>query len=253
MLNKILLHVRRQPIAFLALFVALGGTSYAAATLPKDSVGSKQIQKGAVKSPEVADGSLKSRDFKAGSLPQGPQGEQGPQGIQGPPGADGADGGDSTAAAVRLLRGTATTQAFASGTNNGAQGVVFPNTEYNNDNLFTTGTEPTQNGTSLIIPEDGIYAVSAEVIWVDSTLAGNIDNGTGTRSLFLSGPQPGGVRAASTIPGVSGAATRQVLATTEKFAAGDAIFLTAQQDSGVSLNIRGSQNQVHFSATKLSD
>lgn len=249
MLKKILLHVRRQPVAFLALFVALGGTSYAAATLAKNSVGSKQIQKGAVKSPEVADGSLKSKDFKKGSLPEGPQGPQGIQGIQGPAGAD----GDATAAAVRLLRGTATTQAIATATPN--VGLVFANTEYNNENLFTTGTEGTSGATTLIIPEDGVYAVSAEVIWVDPTISSpaNTDNGTGTRSLFLNGPQPGGVRAASTVPGVVNSATRQVLATTERFSAGDAIFLTATQDSGVSLNIRGSQNQVHFSATKLSD
>ncbi|MFN8151883.1 MAG: hypothetical protein U0R24_12265 [Solirubrobacterales bacterium] len=248
MLKKILSHARRQPIAIVALFVALGGTSYAAATLPKDSVDSKQIQKGAVKSPEVADGSLKAKDFKAGSLPQGEQGPQGIQGIQGPPGAD----GDSTAAAARLLRGTATLQAVADATPN--VGLLFPNTEYNNENLFTTGTDGTSGATTLIIPEAGVYSVSAEVIWVDPAASpANTDNGTGTRSLFLNGPQPGGVRAGSTVRAVSGVATRQVLATTEKFAAGDAIFLTAQQDSGTSLNIRGSQNQVHFSATKLSD
>jgi hypothetical protein len=36
-------HLRHNAIAYLALFVALGGTSYAAATLPANSVGSRQL------------------------------------------------------------------------------------------------------------------------------------------------------------------------------------------------------------------
>jgi hypothetical protein len=35
-------------IAVVALIIALGGTSYAAISLPKNSVGTKQIRKGAV-------------------------------------------------------------------------------------------------------------------------------------------------------------------------------------------------------------
>ena len=40
--------------SMLALFVALGGTSYAAATLPANSVGKSQIRSGAVGKSEVA-------------------------------------------------------------------------------------------------------------------------------------------------------------------------------------------------------
>lgn len=49
----------------LALVVALGGTSYAAVQLPKNSVGSKQIKTGAVLSAEVRNGSLRVADFKS--------------------------------------------------------------------------------------------------------------------------------------------------------------------------------------------
>jgi hypothetical protein len=35
-------------VAVLALFIALGGASYAAVNLPKNSVGAKQLKKGAV-------------------------------------------------------------------------------------------------------------------------------------------------------------------------------------------------------------
>src|SRR5438270_870186 len=92
-------HVREQYAGFLALFVALGGVSYAAVTLPKNSVGSKQIKPGAVRtsdlgagavtSAKVKDGSLLSADFKAGQLVQG---APGPQGIKGDPGPQGAHG-----------------------------------------------------------------------------------------------------------------------------------------------------------------
>ena len=67
----------------LALVVALGGVGYAAATLPRNSVGSAQLQKGAVTSSDVEDGALRAKDFRAGQLPTGPAGPQGPQGVPG--------------------------------------------------------------------------------------------------------------------------------------------------------------------------
>jgi len=97
-------YLRRHHIGLLALCIALTGTAYAA-TLPKNSVGSKQlksnavtsqkIKNGAVNSNKVKNGSLMSTDFKAGQLPagpRGPQGERGPQGAQGPQGPQGDPG-----------------------------------------------------------------------------------------------------------------------------------------------------------------
>jgi hypothetical protein len=40
-------------VSLIALFVALGGTTYAAVTLPKNSVGARQIKKNAVTASEV--------------------------------------------------------------------------------------------------------------------------------------------------------------------------------------------------------
>ena len=76
-------HLRRNAVAYLALFVALGGTSYAAVALPKNSVGTAQLQKDAVRSADVKNGSLKSADFKAGQLPAGPPGAAGAPGPAG--------------------------------------------------------------------------------------------------------------------------------------------------------------------------
>lgn len=66
-------------IACLALFVALGGVSYAAMRLPKNSVGSKQIKKGAVTATKL---SASIKKTFAGAV--GPQGKEGPAGPQGP-------------------------------------------------------------------------------------------------------------------------------------------------------------------------
>jgi hypothetical protein len=78
-------------VALLALFVSLGGSSYATVKLSKNSVRSAQIKDGEVKradlarnavsTAQVADGSLRSADFKPGQLPAGPQGPPGPKGV----------------------------------------------------------------------------------------------------------------------------------------------------------------------------
>jgi hypothetical protein len=54
-------HLRHHLVAYLALFIALGGTSYAATRLPADSVGSEQ----------VVNGSLQYQDFQRGGLSDG--------------------------------------------------------------------------------------------------------------------------------------------------------------------------------------
>jgi len=61
----------------LALFVALGGTSYAAIELSRNSVGAKQIKRSAVRSAEVKDRTLRAIDFGLGELPEGPPGPSG--------------------------------------------------------------------------------------------------------------------------------------------------------------------------------
>lgn len=68
--------------ASLALFIALGGTSYAITKLPKNSVGSTQVR----------DGSLQRKDLSTTAVPRGPRGLQGPAGAEGPRGLQGARG-----------------------------------------------------------------------------------------------------------------------------------------------------------------
>jgi hypothetical protein len=93
-------------VGYLALFIALGGTSYAVATgsidsreIKNNTVRSKDIRnngilgrdvrRGAIRSSDVANSSLLARDFAPGQLPAGPRGPQGPGGPGGPAGQDG--------------------------------------------------------------------------------------------------------------------------------------------------------------------
>jgi hypothetical protein len=76
-------------IATIALMVALAGTGYAATSLPRNSVGSAQLQANAVTTSKVKNGSLLKVDFAANQIPRG---LRGPAGAPGPPGAPGAKG-----------------------------------------------------------------------------------------------------------------------------------------------------------------
>jgi hypothetical protein len=53
MISRFLSHARSNSIAYIALFVALGGTGYAAASLAPGSVGTKQLRNGAVTPPKL--------------------------------------------------------------------------------------------------------------------------------------------------------------------------------------------------------
>ena len=83
----------------LAVFIALGGASYAAVKLPKGSVGGTQLRANAVTGSKVKDRSLTAADF-SGSVtgstgPRGETGARGERGAQGDAGrASGPAGGD---------------------------------------------------------------------------------------------------------------------------------------------------------------
>jgi len=84
----------------MALFIALGGGAYAL-SIPRNSVGPKQLRKNAVTGPKikrgvvtsskVKDHGLLAKDFKAGELPAGPPGANGERGAEGAPGVSGLE------------------------------------------------------------------------------------------------------------------------------------------------------------------
>jgi hypothetical protein len=55
-------------MATIAVFIALGGASYAAVKLPKNSVGTKQIKKGAVTGAKIKDGTITGAKINVSTL-----------------------------------------------------------------------------------------------------------------------------------------------------------------------------------------
>ena len=108
---------RRRPspamvIATMALLVALGGTGYAATSLPIASVGTAQLKANAVVSSKVRNGSLLRVDFAAGQVPRGPAGAAGPAGPAGPSGPAGP-AGPAGASATALWASVNSSGSFA--------------------------------------------------------------------------------------------------------------------------------------------
>ncbi len=84
-------------VASIALFAALGGSSYAAISITgkqvRDaSLSGRDVRNGSLTTGDVRDQSLLARDFKAGQLPVGPAGDRGAQGPTGPQGPIGPQG-----------------------------------------------------------------------------------------------------------------------------------------------------------------
>ncbi len=111
-LGRIGTHLSGNAIAYAALFIALGGTSYAAVRIPAHSVGTLQLQNGSVSNlkirnnsitaAKIRDGSLLMKDFAPNQLRIAVKTAKGPAGPAGPPGAPGA-----TKVAIRSVSGTA--------------------------------------------------------------------------------------------------------------------------------------------------
>lgn len=94
-------------MATVAVFLALGGTSYA---FSKGAIGTREIRDNSIRSRDVADGKLKAMDFAPGQLPTGdPHGESGHRAHRGAmPRSCSSRSGDNGG-------GTAATISYASG------------------------------------------------------------------------------------------------------------------------------------------
>ena len=155
-------------MAYLALFVALGGTSIAAVSLDRNSVKRKHIAKNAITSSKVKNGSLRARDFRAGQLPRGERGLPGAAGAKGDPGAPGPVGprGPEGQQGVQGTPGTAKGFAFVSsnGTldpdhSQGVDGVVVVNRAGS-----PAGPDETDNTYCLDLAFDAKIAVASPFV-----------------------------------------------------------------------------------------
>ncbi len=116
-------------VATLALFVALGGSSYAAIV-----VTGKNVKDNTLTTRDIKNGSLLKADFKPRQLPVGPRGPTGPPGATGPQGATGLPGakGETGAPGATGARGApgisgyqlVVVDSFTSRARYGGQGLV---------------------------------------------------------------------------------------------------------------------------------
>ena len=83
-------------MATAAVFLALGGVSYAAVVIPKNSVGNPQLKANAVTTGKIKNGTLLAADFRRRQLPRGATGAPGAAGVTGPPGPQGPQGQPGT-------------------------------------------------------------------------------------------------------------------------------------------------------------
>jgi hypothetical protein len=121
-------------VACLALTVALGGTSYAAIKLPKNSVGTRQIKKNAITSPKVKNNALTGADISEKSLGRVPS----------------ATNATLAATATNATHATTADSAAPSGAAGGDLAGTYPNpTIAASEAAHTVGTAgepPFQNG-----------------------------------------------------------------------------------------------------------
>lgn len=150
-------------ISLIALFVALGGTSYAAVTLPRNSVGTKQLKNNAVTSTKIKNGAVTGAKVNLATLGT----------VRAAANADHATSADNAlalggqpAANYELGPGQTTVQPFNTGPNTvpgftTPGGTVYLHCGTNNDmyvNYKNTGANPA----NVIVGDD--YGTNATTI-----------------------------------------------------------------------------------------
>jgi hypothetical protein len=145
-----------------ALFVALGGTSYAALTLPRNSVGSSQIRKNAVGASEIRARAVGSSEIRNGAIKLGDisiatrtslRGAQGPAGPAGPSGV-------TFRAAVTSGGGTVRGNATGAGHSGGNEYRVFFGENNVSACIYSATLAAVQNGPTLEQPPAGRITVA---------------------------------------------------------------------------------------------
>lgn len=170
--------------ATIALIVALGGTSYAAIKLPKNSVTSATVK----------DRSLLKKDFKTGQLPAGKTGKQGPPGPAGTAGGSGATGGAGTGVGL-FNRAEAAENLVPGGADQPIQSLALPAGSW-----VVTAKFVAENGTAMAVGGRLACTLSIGGVAVDSLgPAPGIDFDEGASSNTLTGAGTLGAAGVATV------------------------------------------------------
>ena len=175
-------------ISVVALFVALGGASYAAIKIPRNSVGALQIKKNAVTSTKVKDRSLLATDFKVGQLPRGATG------------ATGAPGPTASAYATNNINPN--TALSPGGTDYTVLDTTIPEAG-SGTMTITTRSRVVANASVSVFKGTGFASAAADVdcqIYGAST-SGTVAIGQSTRTTLTPGAAGGAVYAEVTLSG----------------------------------------------------
>lgn len=217
-------------VACIALFVALGGTSYAAIKLPANSVGTKQIKNSAVTGAKVKDATLTGADIVASTLGKVPSAASADSVVDGA--VDPAKFGTIPGARVRHAASAVTVQ------HNATAVLSYDTTDFNIGGVFSA-TQPTR----MTAPVAGRYLIIASVRWYP--------NASGRRTIALEVNGTAAQIARTNVSAYSTTASlspEQTAQTIYKLNAGDYVEVWAYQDSGGPLDLMtGVDNGVTFS------
>ena len=156
-------------LASLALAVALGGTGYAAISLPTNSVGPAQLTNGAVIAAKVKRGTLRATNFAPGQLPRGPKGDRGADGLPGAAGAAGAKGdkGDPATKLFAVIDASGNATVKSSGVSSSKTGpntysITFPQSVSNCAPIASISFSGGSNGgeATAAVPAPGANVVN---------------------------------------------------------------------------------------------
>ena len=198
-------HLRRNGVAYIALFFALCGTAYGAASslLPKNSVSSAQVVNGSLQRVDLSAATVRAlRGARGTSGPQGIQGPQGPTGERGPQGLQGIPGVPGTARAFGLVNDAGQLSRSTGVTNVAIPSVgVFCLTLAHGIDAGQTGlvATPDSDDDSTKFGDNVDQAFVEWVSGAEDCPAGDLEVRTGIRTISTDGSPDGDVRTVSTV------------------------------------------------------